>query len=293
MPGRWAVHACNAEVDGGWARGAARALGGCVRRSSEVGKGPCIVKALVAAAAGLCLAVSASPAWSDVACCDSWLSQQYSNCIVRSDETAGPCPPSMPVQVVLVEDRGVQLVPGSTPCVAMAQRTCCGQDCAGEPSCVLPVDSAPLSPSCCVGYCGEVYSTDAGPSIDIPASGGGAGDNTAACTASTLYGACYPGAIQLPPVALGPVLPPTAGPASPSPEWVVSFGDTIQFPPDASDEDAGAIDAVGGGTKSCGMAPGVPRGGARSGLVVLGIALVGAMRRRRAQRPSPTAVVGG
>jgi hypothetical protein len=248
------------------------------------------VKALAAAAAGLCIAVSAGPAWSDVACCDTWLSQQYSNCVVRSDDAAGPCPPSMPVQVVLVEDRGVQIVPGSTPCVVMAQRTCCGQSCEGAPACVLPVDSAPLTPSCCIGYCGEVYTTDAGTSRylpDVPPGSANAGNlpnvNTSACTAAALYGSCYPGAIQIPPATFGPIAPSLMPSGAPdvSPEWVVSFGDTIPFPPDASDDDAGAIDAVGGGTKSCGMAPGMPRGRARSGLFVLGIALVGAMRRRR------------
>jgi hypothetical protein len=179
---------------------------------------------------------------------------------------------------VIVQDQGPNFTSGATPCDVDMDRTCCGYSCEGDPKQCDPSD--PLRPSCCTGYCLH----PAGSDIKAVQSW---------CLMGTMHQAsCWPGAIQLPstfdwtyifrdepqqtsqqtapvpnPYNPGPLRPadsPTTvtvvGPSF-SPEWTVSFGQTIVGPSPTQNGAQRSVELQGGrgASTGCTLAGGLPR----------------------------------
>jgi hypothetical protein len=111
--------------------------------------------------------------------------------------------------------------------------------------------------------------------------------NAAACTPYVFQGVCFPGAMQLETIAVGPVVQSPVDQPTFSPEWTVTFGDVVPEP--GGDAGGGGSVSVSGAGTGGGCAISA-RKGARGGDGAAGastVALLAGMvlARRRGHAP--------
>lgn len=144
-------------------------------------------------------------------CCANWQTDK-TTCLLQST----PCaPPTVAIQYQTLDAGTPQCNPGDTPCDVNTVASCCAWDCSATAMCTIA-----SMPTCCSGYCGEVYcggtTTHYDPACHDPQ------PNGFCDSANTRFSACCTDTGIV--ISAGALQRPTELGMMEAPEWTVSFG---------------------------------------------------------------------
>jgi hypothetical protein len=220
----------------------------------------------------------------ETTCCEGWMTEPYARCIVHNAPCALPDSGAIEITTLTAKENSGSSCPyDSTPCRVTPYRSCCLEDCTGDPS--YCSGSLPTA-TCCAGYCGDVDDME-----NRACMMGTTVPRWCPCIPGAIQACCFQTSIAVPLSLLAGMDASSEWSVSTSIEWTVSMGDAIFALPsqDAGPEDAGTIsnDAatdtpteVSAPTGMVCSVSNVGWGGGRGLEVWLGLFLVPILRRR-------------